>query len=433
LKGTKDGSLIVANSYSGGVLVFDGEEQAVARRVLREGLPREADEPVSKALVEHGFMVPAGANESARLNVLHQSLNDTSSLHLIVMPTEDCNFRCTYCYESFLRGTMSPKVRRSVKKYLLNTIPRLRVFQLSWFGGEPLIAFEVVKELTAFARQLCDQYGVEFRSDMTTNGYLLDAAKLDFLAGNGVTQFQITLDGDARTHDETRRLATGAGSTFDVIWENLAGIHRSAHPVTVVVRSNVGPENAAGVERLVGEVRREFGDDKRFTFSMNPIWDYDYAENKVLNLIGSDFEGIAPLRSQSAAATGGCPSGAFGAGSSMCYAGKRNSLVVGSDGTLYKCTVAFDDPRNNVGRILDNGDLAIDIDRMGLWIGQDYRTDAGCQKCFYAPACMGAACPLVRITQDKAPCPETKTKIAKTLEAYYDEVMGRLVREPQPA
>ncbi|HEY0383050.1 MAG TPA: radical SAM protein [Candidatus Elarobacter sp.] len=424
MKGTKDGALIIANSYSGGVVVFDGDEQTTARRVLREGLAGEPADTVSAALVEHGFLIPGHANEAARLNLLHQSLNESSALHLIVMPTEDCNFRCTYCYESFLRGAMSPKVRRSLKMYLLNAIPRLRVFQLSWFGGEPLFAFDVVKDITAFARQLCEQHGVTFRGDMTTNGYQLDAARLDFLATNGITQFQITLDGDADTHDETRKLAVGGGSTFDVIWQNLVRIHESAHPISVSVRSNVGPENVAGVERLVERVAREFKGDKRFTFMASPIWDYDYESNKVLNLVGSDFAGLAPLRSQSATVMGGCPSGSFGAGTAMCYAGKMNSLVVGSDGALYKCTVAFDDPRNKVGRILDNGDLSIDVDRMSLWVAQDYRTDTGCQKCFYAPACMGSACPLVRITQDKAPCPETKVKIAKTLEAYYDDVMG---------
>ncbi len=109
---------------------------------------------------------------------------------------------------------------------------------------------------------------------------------------------------------------------------------------------------------------------------------------------------------------------AFGPGARYCYASKANSLVIGSDGSLYKCTVAFDDPRNLVGKVNPDGTLEIDDDRFALWTANDYRSDSSCQKCYYVPSCFGASCPLVRIETGKQPCPPDKIYVGDTLRVY---------------
>ena len=61
-------------------------------------------------------------------------------LHLILLPTEACNFRCTYCYEDFRLGRMSEDVVRGVEALLSRRAEGLARLEISWFGGEPLAA-----------------------------------------------------------------------------------------------------------------------------------------------------------------------------------------------------------------------------------------------------------------------------------------------------
>ncbi|HEY0232414.1 MAG TPA: radical SAM protein, partial [Dokdonella sp.] len=68
-----------------------------------------------------------------------------------VLPTEKCNFRCTYCYEDFKIGRMQAPVVRGLKRLISNRAPSLRRLSLSWFGGEPLLAKPVVLEVGTHA------------------------------------------------------------------------------------------------------------------------------------------------------------------------------------------------------------------------------------------------------------------------------------------
>ena len=63
-----------------------------------------------------------------------------NALRLILMPTEACNFRCTYCYEDFRYKRMDDSVVTGVKRFLDLRASHLSQLEISWFGGEPLLA-----------------------------------------------------------------------------------------------------------------------------------------------------------------------------------------------------------------------------------------------------------------------------------------------------
>jgi uncharacterized protein len=82
--------------------------------------------------------------------VLNPTCSGTaSSMHHNLLPTEDCNFRCTYCYEDFAIGRMSRATIEAVKKLIESRVPKLRALTIGWFGGEPLIAKDIVMEISA--------------------------------------------------------------------------------------------------------------------------------------------------------------------------------------------------------------------------------------------------------------------------------------------
>ena len=410
---------VMGNSLSGAVATLDSEETAVARSAMKGTLLDERSPAVVMDLIENGFLVDAGANELSRVHTLHGVLNDQHGLGLIIMPTEDCNFRCIYCYESFAKKAMKQPVREGVKALLDDRVPRLDSLDIGWFGGEPLFAFDVMRELGEHAMALCERYGTQLSSHITTNAYMLDPVKSDFLVSMNTRSFQITVDGDRVTHNRSRHL-NGGGDTFDMIWRNLLHLQSMDAMFNVTVRVNVDEKNHGGAVNLIQMFTDQFRSDPRFTIDFHNIWNRnDTASDDVVPFDGHQAVTELKLLALSKNAERDCVGfKALGPGARYCYASKANSLVIGSDGSLYKCTVAFDDPRNLVGKVHPDGTLEIDDDLFALWTANDYRSDPGCQKCYYVPSCLGASCPLVRIESGRQPCPPDKVHVNDTLRVY---------------
>jgi uncharacterized protein len=81
-------------------------------------------------------------------------------------------------------------------------------------------------------------------------------------------------------------------------------------------------------------------------------------------------------------------------------------MVIGSDGTVYKCTVAFEDERNHVGRLHSDGTLEIDPDKWRMWT-EPTSASGKCGSCSFSAACQSRACPLAAIESGEPPCPYT--------------------------
>jgi uncharacterized protein len=141
------------------------------------------------------------------------SLITNRHLELIIFPTEQCNFRCTYCYEEFLIGKMKAGVVDGIKKLIMRRADKLDSLKISWFGGEPLAAKNIVFEISEFIQKLLVDYpNLKYMSDMTTNAYQLDEKTLHKLVALGINNFQISLDGTEDIHNKTRLRIDGAGN-----------------------------------------------------------------------------------------------------------------------------------------------------------------------------------------------------------------------------
>src|SRR5688572_18926217 len=126
---------------------------------------------------------------------LAEAISDRS-LNLIVMPTEHCNFRCTYCYESFQIGKMKRPVVEGVKNLLTERIEGLDFLTMSWFGGEPLLAIDVMEAISTHILELTRSAStVRYRGDITTNGYFLSKDVFAKLLLWNIRTYQISFDG----------------------------------------------------------------------------------------------------------------------------------------------------------------------------------------------------------------------------------------------
>jgi uncharacterized protein len=169
-----DGALLLFNSYTGHNCAIPSPSASKAMRYLSSTGFFGVLDKLGTYLHGKGYIVEEKVNENACWDVRYGiEQYRQNHMELILLSSEDCNFRCIYCSQEFKRGAMQPAVRTAVKNHVLSRIRHLRSINISWFGGEPLLGYEAVEELAPFIQQEASRYGVSFTSDMTTNRYLL--------------------------------------------------------------------------------------------------------------------------------------------------------------------------------------------------------------------------------------------------------------------
>ena len=131
-----------------------------------------------------------------------------------------CNLNCAYCFASQGkyhgdRAVMSYEVGKQALDFLVANSGTRRNLEVDFFGGEPLMNFEVVKQLVAYARSIEKECGKNFRFTLTTNGLLIDDDVIDF-ANRECSNVVLSLDGRKEIHDRYRVDYAGEGS-----WERI--------------------------------------------------------------------------------------------------------------------------------------------------------------------------------------------------------------------
>lgn len=420
---TDDNGIILFNSYNGAIVQFSEEEKGRVLATLKRAGTNELATDVQKDLYENGFLVSNQVDENRRAQFLHQSLHRTDVMHLVLMPTEACNFRCTYCYESFARGKMNRDTIDGLKALVDAKATNLTQLNISWFGGEPLLALDVIEELSHSFLTSARENNIHYGADLVTNGYLLTKEVFQKLLLCEIRQFMITIDGVGEVHDSRRHFA-GGGKTFDTIIENLLAIKEVKDQFEMTIRVNFDDSNLEEIPKLIKFLKNQFADDNRFGILFRPVGRWGGENNDALPVCSriianqkiwefsdeavSNGIGLSPMVADSL-----MPSG------SVCYAAKPHSLVVASNGQLYKCTVSLEEERNHVGKINKDGSLHLDYDKIALWVTSGEETDSVCQSCFYRPACQGNHCPYYRMMTGERPCPYEKRSIKKTLKLIW--------------
>lgn len=146
---------------------------------------------------------------------------------LILLVTQTCNLRCRYCYAD--AGTYSMEGQAilpwSLAKKAVDLAHTLGIGSVQFFGGEPLLAFDLIKQIIAY----CQEQKYTFQFGINTNGTRIDSEIAEFFARHNVT-VTVSIDGPAEVHDLCRHLPNGAGS----LEATLAGVKQlQTHNVPV--------------------------------------------------------------------------------------------------------------------------------------------------------------------------------------------------------
>ncbi|NLK70755.1 MAG: thioether cross-link-forming SCIFF peptide maturase [Clostridiales bacterium] len=128
----------------------------------------------------------------------------------------DCNLRCGYCFASTgdfgeTRGLMSFETGKKAIDFLIEKSEDRVELEVDFFGGEPLMNFDVVKQIVEYARQKEKEFGKKFKFTITTNGILLDDEKIDYI-NREMYNVVLSIDGRKEVNDNIRKRIDGTGS-----------------------------------------------------------------------------------------------------------------------------------------------------------------------------------------------------------------------------
>ncbi len=192
------------------------EKYSVSEGVTREDISECYDQILQlkedkQLFVEDNFQPMAGELKRKTAGVVK-----ALCLHI----AHTCNLNCSYCFASQgkyhgERAIMSFEVGKRALDFLIENSGSRRNLEVDFFGGEPLMNFDVVKQLVEYARSIEKQHNKNFRFTLTTNGMLIDDDVIDF-ANREMSNVVLSLDGRKEIHDRFRVDYAGKGS-----WERI--------------------------------------------------------------------------------------------------------------------------------------------------------------------------------------------------------------------
>ena len=203
---------------------FEGGDREAILRAMGEKFPELSREDIAECYAQVEGLKAAGklfapdtfAPMAGQLKQKTAGVVKALCLHI----AHTCNLNCSYCFASQgkyhgERAVMSYEVGKRALDFLMEHSGTRRNLEVDFFGGEPLMNFQVVKDLVAYARSVEQERGKNFRFTLTTNGVLVDDEVIDW-ANRECSNVVLSLDGRKEIHDRFRVDYAGKGS-----WEKI--------------------------------------------------------------------------------------------------------------------------------------------------------------------------------------------------------------------
>lgn len=412
----EDGSLLLYNTRTGAFAAIEPDKKEAVLDLLRHTAAADK-EGLASSLEQGGFLVPEEMNEIDQVKRrFNHFRTGTKSMTLTMLASENCNFRCPYCFIYDRRGmAMAPSVYEGVLQLIEKNITPGLNLTVNWFGGEPTLEY---RNIILFMNRLNGLFArhpaAKFNSGMVTNGYLLTGGAFRDYLSSGIKKFQVTIDGVEESHNKTRVLRNGQG-TFKRIWGNLKNIKENVKPeddFKLLIRVNFLKGQDKQVSSLIDLFRETFKSDPRFTIYFRAVYNIQTSRDDISGINDSIYPPLAGVEKQldyhllSAEKTGSLhnnlqmaapvPSPIPG----WCAAQRANSWTVGADGLLFKCDTYSGDISKACGRLLPDGGMER-FDVRHEWDENIYDRSGGkCVECRFLPVCQGG-CPRGRAARLK--------------------------------
>jgi uncharacterized protein len=418
----QNGYRIAFNAFTGSLALMTDENYmaylGLAAKMADGGNGASLSSPEQELLkqLEFGhFMYPDQSDEYQTLKFVHGSARyDRSQLGLTVAPTLACNMACPYCYEGNKSGKMTPEIVDSIVGFVDKRAQTLEKVDINWYGGEPLLAMDVIETLSHRLIDLGKEKQYNYTSSIVSNGYLLNKEIVDRLVALKVSVCQVTLDGPARLHNVKRPLKNGKES-FQTIVDN---IRYACTKMLISVRINIDKTfdtpviaellaelKQAGIQQRIavnfGQIESSSATCAAVAEACYEVADFSQVEIGFYRQLLDDGFRIEKLPSPTAA---------------FCMAYQINAFVIDPEGYLYRCWNYVGDHEKAMGNIRDA--VNYEDPNFTRLFAFDPFADELCSECDILPLCMGG-CPANRVdrglTTEKV-CQSWKHNLTPMLE-----------------
>ena len=390
---------IYPSTDSAGTLLVYATARGAAVRVPRalldvakQGrLSAEEESPLARL----GILVPDAAKETEELRTLFDRANSQSRpFSALVALNLDCNLACVYCYEDHFRGKsfMSMETAERLIAHVRDErLARGMDVSLDFYGGEALLSLDTLRHIAGEIGAAAASSGRRFSFNLVTNATLLSGKLALELRQLGLNNVRFTLDGPPDVHDRQRPFLSGAAS-FQVILGNMEEVcdivrvqlggnytrdnyRRFPELLDILLERGLTPDRLGMV--MFSPVTPSAGEAGLQDFSMgcaspNEPWLVEasiFLRGEILN---RGFDTPRPKIS-------------------ACMVEFHNDLVIGWDGSLYKCPafMGWDDLR--IGTLGEGVESYAASHNLDSWKNEE------CLECPYLPLCFGGCRFLTRL------------------------------------
>jgi uncharacterized protein len=373
------------------------------------------------ALDRLGALVRDRDEEKKAVSCLFDEINKKiATLDVIAVLNLDCNFACRYCFEGSLKGKlyMSDRTAKGLVDFIKEHFNEdMRALHVDFYGGEPLLSLELIRKISGQLNQFVKERNASFAFGLVTNGSLLKKETTEELAGLGLKNAKITVDGPPHIHNKNRPFKSGAPS-FDTLIKN---IKDACDFIKIAIGGNYEKNNYMEFPMLLDYFLDEgLTPDRLRQVKFDAVMRKSDRVLSPMELIDGCASAQEPwvmkasmyLREEILKRGFNTP----GIRLSFCSIESHHSWVVDYDGTLYKCPGFIGMKEFAAGDVI-NG--VIDYSaayKPGIWKNEE------CLECSYLPLCFGG-CRYFKFVENGA------VDSPQCQKNYFDACLETLVKQ----
>lgn len=376
-----------------------------------------------------GCLVEDDVDELERLEFFRNlSKYDMTNLGLTIAPTLDCNFRCKYCFETHPKGIMSEETQAALINFVEARLEVAKSFSVTWYGGEPLLAKDIIYSLSEKFLELCAKKNINYDAFIITNASLMTDSDIENFKKYKIHGAQVTLDGVKEIHDARRKNITGE-STFDKLIERVNALLNN--DLSAIVRINIDKENISRVDELLKILREridkyenlkiDFGQVTAFTEICKSIESDCYGNEQFAEIMLPLYEKVF-AQGFKVNKMSVYPSPRV----NFCCVDYVNSFVVDNHGEIYRCWNHVGNLKRSCGNVNNFDEEKISANYLSSIQWNPIRHEK-CRNCNCLPICAGGCPDAMKTSKDGQPvCGTIKYNLEKVLNYYYEQLKGEV-------
>lgn len=382
------------------------------------------DESVVKLLCDKGFITQ---NRELQERLLYSIYRDEMSCRTPVVKifsTNKCNAKCYYCFESGIKFIdMTPEIAAQTAQFIKSYYDKNEL-QINWFGGEPLLNFDVIRQITD---DLVSN-GYNLTTHVTTNGSLITQEYIDFFMTNySKVSFQVTIDEIGEAYYKVKQYDNlGKEEAFDIIIKNTKMLLDSG--VSTRVRINFHKKRLERAKVIYETLKEIFSDYSELVIYLAPLTfdneqrdkcETEHTHLSLMNFYSKHDVVFDNLNESKNLLT----SLSLKPKAIPCGSCRTKNLTITAEGLLYKChRIAKYDycVIGDVWRGLDS-----DNEFYKMFVEPD-RIDRSCIECRAYPICRGGCKVVTNITKEKEKTCDIYSRHHELVLLYYQKLTANI-------